>query len=188
MNVAWVPERTRISVDRYQKMIATGVLTKYDRVELIDGDILDMAPIGSPHSAVTARLNKLLVLAAGDAAMLSPAGSIVLGDYSQPQPDLMLLKAREDFYAARNPVAEDVLLLIEVSDSSFGYDMGKKRDLYARFGVDEYWVVDIRGKRVHVNRGATQAGYSEAVACAADDVVSPRAFPAFQVRVATLLP
>jgi hypothetical protein len=95
MSVVSVPERTRISADRYQKMVATGVLTKYDRVELIDGDILNIPPIGLNHSAITARLNKLFVLSVGDSAMVSPGGSVKLGDYSIPQPDLMLLKPRD---------------------------------------------------------------------------------------------
>jgi len=98
MSIAAVPARTRISADRYQKMVATGVLTKYDRVELIDGDILDMPPIGLSHSAVVARLTKLFVLAVGDSAIVSPGGSIRLSDYSVPQPDLMLLKPRDGIH------------------------------------------------------------------------------------------
>jgi len=93
------PERTRISADRYLKMGATGVLTEDDRVELIDGDIINMAPIGPMHSADTARLIKVFVLAVGDSAIVSPGGSLRLGDYSVPQPDLMVLRPRDDFYS-----------------------------------------------------------------------------------------
>jgi Uma2 family endonuclease len=186
MNVTLVPERTRISADRYQKMVATGVLTKYDRVELIDGDMINMAPIGPPHSAVTARLNKLFVLALGDSAIVSPGGSIRLGDYSVPQPDLMLLKPRVDFYAGQIPTPPDVLLLVEVSDSSLTFDQGTKRALYARHGVVEYWVVDIPGKRVHVYREPTGDGYAESVERTLSDIVSPRALPAVQVTAGTL--
>jgi hypothetical protein len=118
MSVVVVPERTRISADRYQKMVATGVLTKYDHIELIDGDMLNTPPMGLSHSAVTARLNKLLVLSVGDAAIVSPGGSVRLGEYSVPQPDLMLLKPREDFYAGQIPTAPDVLLLVEVRASA----------------------------------------------------------------------
>jgi Uma2 family endonuclease len=188
MNVALGSEHTRISADRYQKMVATGVLTKYDRVELIDGDMINMAPIGPPHSAVMARLNKLfvLVLALGDSAIVSPAGSVRLGDYSVPQPDLMLLKPRADFYAGQIPTPPDVLLLVEISESSLAFDQGTKRALYARHGVVEYWVVDIPGKRVHVYREPTDDGYVEAVERTPSDTISPRALPAVQVTVGTL--
>ena len=111
MNVTMFPVRTRISVERYEKMFATGVLTEDDRVELIDGDMIDMPGIGPPHSAVLARLNELLVLSAGDSAIVSPGGSVRLGDYSLPQPDLMLLKRREDFYFHQRPAQSDILLL-----------------------------------------------------------------------------
>jgi Uma2 family endonuclease len=186
MSVAAVPRRTRISADRYQKMVATGVLTKYDRVELIDGDILDMPPIGLSHSAVTARLNKLFVLSAGDLGVVSPGGSIRLSDYSVPQPDLMLLKPRDDFYSGRIPMVPDVLLLVEVSDSSLAFDQGAKRALYARHGITEYWVVDIPGKRVHVYREPSMDGYAWALECTLADVVSPRELPVVQVTAGTL--
>src|SRR5260221_12522519 len=97
MSVVSVPERMRISADRYQKMVATGGLTKYDRVELIDGDMISMAPIGPPHSAVVARLNRLFVLWLGYTAILSPAGPVKVGGYSAPQPELMLRRPRTDF-------------------------------------------------------------------------------------------
>jgi Uma2 family endonuclease len=186
MSVVSVPERTRISADRYQKMVATGVLTKYDRVELIDGDILNMPPIGLNHSSVTARLNKLFVLSVGDSAMVSPGGSVKLGDYSIPQPDLLLLKPRDDFYSGQIPTAPDVLLLVEISDSSLAFDQGAKRALYARHGVAEYWVINIPGKRIHVYCEPTADGYAHPIECAPTDNVSPRALPAVQVTVGTL--
>jgi hypothetical protein len=98
----------------------------------------------------------------------------------------MLLKPRSDFYAGQIPTPPDVLLLVEVSESSLAFDQSTKRALYARHGVAEYWVVDIPGKRVHVYREPTGDGYTEAVECESSDVVSPRALPAAQVAVATL--
>lgn len=186
MSVVSVPERMRISADRYQKMVATGVLTKYDHVELIDGDMINMAPIGPPHSAVVARLTRLFVLSLGDSAIVSPGASLKLGEYSVPQPDLMLLKPRMDFYAAQLPTPPDVLLLVEVSDSSLAFDRGAKRALYGRHGVAEYWVVDIPGKRLHVDREPTADGYGEAHEHTGSDTVSPRALPAVQVMVGAL--
>jgi len=186
MSVATVPERMRISADRYQKMIETGVLTKYDRIELIEGDMIHMAPIGTPHSAVTARLNRLLVLAAGDAAIVSPGGSVRLGEYSVPQPDLMLLKPRDDYYSGNMPVPSDIVLVIEVSDSSLSFDQGVKRALYARNRVAEYWVVDIAGKCIHVYLEPTPDGYARRLECKLTDVVSPRGLPALQVVAGAL--
>jgi Uma2 family endonuclease len=186
MSVAIVPERFRISANRYEKMIETGVLTKYDRVELIEGDMIHMAPINPPHSAVTARLNRIFVLSAGDAAIVSPGGSVRLGDYSMPQPDLMLLKPREDYYSGKRPMASDVLLVVKVSNSSLVFDQGAKRALYARYGVTEYWVADIPGKCLHVYLEPTAAGYAKRVECRVSDVASPRALPAVQVVAGTL--
>jgi Uma2 family endonuclease len=186
MSVATLPERTRISADRFQKMIATAVLTKYDHIELIDGEMINMPPIGTRHSAVTARLNKLFVLSAGDSATVLPAGSVKLGDYSVAQPDLMLLKPREDFYAAQIVTATDVLLLVEISDSSLVFDQGAKRALYARYGIGEYWVVDVPGQWVHVYPAPAADGYAEPRKFGATESVSPRELPAARVLVGTL--
>jgi Uma2 family endonuclease len=188
MSVVFTPQRMRISVDRYEKMVETGVLTKYDRVELIDGDMVNEPPINLPHSAVMARLTQLLVLSAHHSATVSPGGSLRLGDYSVPQPDLMLLKLREDFYSGRRPTVSDVLLLIEISDSSLAYDRGTKRALYARHGVTEYWVVDVRGERVYIYSEPAEGVYAQVSKCSAVDTISPRALPAVQISVGTLFP
>ena len=186
MSVSMFPERTRISVDRYERMFATGVLTEYDRIELIDGDMIDMPGMDPPHSAITARLTELLVLSVGGSAIVSPGGSVRLGDYSLPQPDLMLLKRREDFYFHQRPVASDILLLIEVTDSSLAYDRSIKRNLYARYGVGEYWVVDVPGERIYVHTEPGADGYRDVAECAAGDTLSARALPAIQIRVGSL--
>jgi Uma2 family endonuclease len=96
MSLTFIPEKTRISVALYQKMVATGVLTKMDRIELIDGEMIDMAPMGTKHVAITTRLNKLFVLGSGDTAIVSPGGPVKLGDFSEPQPDLLVLRPRSD--------------------------------------------------------------------------------------------
>jgi Uma2 family endonuclease len=178
----------RISADLYEKMVEAGVLTKYDRVELIEGDMINEPGINPPHSAITARLTELLVLSVGRSVTVFPCGSVRLGDFSVPQPDLMLLTRREDFYFGRRPTAADVLLLIEVSDSSFAYDQSTKRALYARYGVEEYWVVDVQGERVFVYREPAGEGYARVVECTTADIVSPRAVPAVQIQVGTLFP
>ena len=181
-----VPERTRISADRFEKMVETGVLTECDRVELIDGDMTNEPKVNPPHSAVMARLNELLVLSVADSAMVSPGGSVWLGSFSVPHPDLMLLKPRADYYWGRRPTAADVLLLVEISDSSLAYDQSTKRALYARHGITEYWVADVRGARLYVYNDPTADGYARTLECTAADTVSPRALPAVQIKMAAL--
>ncbi len=181
MSTTFTRTRTRITTNRYQMMVATGVLTKYDRIELIEGDMLDTAPMGTKHSAITSRLNELFVLAVARSATVVVGGPVNLGEFSQPQPDLMLLKRRADFYSGKTPEAIDVLLLIEVSDSSLSFDQGIKLNLYARYGVAEYWVVDVEGRRVVTYREPAAKGYVRKTEFQAPDAVTPQAFPGVKI-------
>jgi Uma2 family endonuclease len=183
MSSAFTPTRTRITTSRYQMMVAAGVLTKYDRIELIEGDMLDMAPIGLKHSALTSRLHELFVLAASRSATVVSGGPVNLGEYSEPQPDLMLLKRRADFYSGKFPETSDVLLLIEVSDSSLSFDQGVKLDLYARYGISEYWVVDVEGRRIVIYREPTAKGYLRKSELTAGETVVPQAFPELKIAI-----
>jgi Uma2 family endonuclease len=183
MSSTFTPTRMRISTDRFEMMIAAGVLTKYDRIELVEGDMLDMAPIGDQHTAIASRLHEFFVFALARSATIVGGGAIKLGDFSQPQPDLMLLKRRADFYSGKRPEAPDVLLLIEVSDSSLAFDLGVKLNLYARYGVSEYWVVDVEGRRVLCHREPTPKGYARTTEHATGDVLTPQAFPDLKVAV-----
>ena len=186
MSAAAVPGRMRISVERYLKMAAVGVLTHEDRVELIEGEILNMPPVGTKHSGITGRLNRLLVLAVGDAAILLPGPTLPLGPYSAPQPDLVLLKPREDFYSHSHPLPSDVLLVIEIADSSLAYDQGVKRALYARARIAEYWIVDVAGCRLFRHVNPTGDGYSDVISYANGDVVAPQALPQVTVPIGML--
>jgi Uma2 family endonuclease len=183
MIAGFTPTRTRISTNRYQMMVAAGVLTKYDRIELIEGDMLDMAPIGTRHSAITSRLHEVFVLAVARSATVVSAGPVNLGEFSQPQPDLMLFKRRADFYSGKTPEAADVLLLIEVSDSSLAFDQSVKLNLYARYGVAEYWVVDVEGEQVVTYCEPTAKGYIRQAEFEGPDAVMPRAFPDLKIAV-----
>lgn len=187
MSTVDVPERMRISVERYLKMVAIGVLRENDSVELIEGDIFNMPPIGPPHVSVVTLLNKIFVLGAGEAALVTPGGSIPLGNFSMPEPDLMLLKPRADAYRSRYPEVADLLLVVEVSDSSLAFDQGVKRALYARHGIAEYWVVDIPHRRVHRYLEPTRDGwYSQTEILAPGDIIAPQALPTVQVGVGPL--
>jgi Uma2 family endonuclease len=186
MSTVFTPTRLRITVDRYQKMVAAGVLTSSDRVELIEGEILDMAPIGTRHAAVTGRLVKRLVLSLGDAATVRAANPIDLGRFSEPEPDLLVLKPRADDYMSAHPQAQDVLLLIEVADSSLAFDQSAKRDLYARYGVNEYWVVDLNGQRIFSYLWAARGVFQRSREYLLDDTISPQAFPDFKLALREL--
>lgn len=136
-------QRHRLTVEQYHRMAETGVLARDARVELIEGVIVDMAPIGSRHAAVVNKLNRALIAAVGARAIVSVQNPIRLGDRSEPQPDLALLRPREDFYADAPPTAADTLLVVEVSQATAAYDRQVKVPLYAQHGVPEVWIVDL---------------------------------------------
>ena len=155
------PGRHRLDVAAYYKMAEAGIIKPGDRVELIDGEIIDMNPIGSPHAGITNRLTRFFSRAAAEGIfLLSVQSPLRLDAYNEPEPDLMLLRPRADDYRAGHPTAADVLLLIEVSDSSLAYDRGVKLALYARFGVPEVWIVDLDGAAVEICRKPEEGAYA----------------------------
>ncbi|MBV8441463.1 MAG: Uma2 family endonuclease [Hyphomicrobiales bacterium] len=155
------PTRHRLDVDAYYKMAEAGILARPHRVELIDGEIFDMPAIGSPHAAITNRLARIFSRAVRDeVALVSVQNPLRLDAYNEPEPDVMLLKPRQDEYQNHHPSAADVLLLVEVSDSSLTYDRGTKLALYVRFGVPEVWIVDLLGAAIEVYRQPAGADYA----------------------------
>ncbi len=144
------PRRHRITVDDYHRMAEVGLLAPDARIELIDGEIIEMAPVGREHSSVVDQLNRLFVRAVGDDAIVRVQGSIRLGTLSEPEPDLVLLRPSPDFYRSRFATAADALLVIEVSDTTLRYDRDVKVPLYARHGVPEVWIVDLANERLLV--------------------------------------
>ena len=154
------PTRRRLDIDVYYRMAEAGILTDARHVELIDGEIIDMAAIGSPHAAVTNRLARLFARALRDeAALVNVQSPLRLDPYNEPQPDLMLLRSRDDDYRASHPSAADVLLLVEVSETSLAYDRGIKLALYAKFEVPEVWIVDLSGSAVEIYREPKDGAY-----------------------------
>jgi Uma2 family endonuclease len=155
------PTRRRFDVDAYYRMAEAGVLGDPRRVELIDGEIIDMAAIGSPHAAVTNRLARLFTRAVrDDAALVNVQSPLRLDPYNEPEPDVMLLRPRADDYHASHPSASDVLLLVEVSETSLAHDRGVKLALYARFSVPEVWIVDLISASVEIYREPKEGAYA----------------------------
>lgn len=170
-------QRHRLSVDDYLRMGEAGILGEDDRVELIEGEIVDMSPIGTPHSGAVNRIANRIKEIVGRSAVVAVQNPIRIGDFSAPQPDIALLKFRDDYYAQAHPGPEDCLLLIEVAESSLAYDRDKKLPLYARAGIPETWLVDIPGRTLWLYRSPGPAGYAECRP--ADDLsaLAPQALP-----------
>ena len=154
------PTKHRFDVDAYYKLAEAGILPNPHRVELIDGEIIDLNSIGSPHAAITTRLTRQFIRAVGDLAIISVQNPLRLDSYNEPEPDLLVLRPRADDYQANHPGAADVLLLIEVSETSLAYDRGRKLALYAKFGVPEVWIVDLAGAALEIYRQPKEGVYS----------------------------
>ncbi len=181
------PSRHRLDVDAYYKMAEAGILTRADRVELIDGEIIDLNAIGSPHAAIARRLNQLFARAAADGiALVSVRNPLRLDAFNEPEPDFLLLRPRADDYRAGHPGAADVLLLVEVSDSSLAYDRGRKLELYEKFEVPEVWIVDIAGCAVEVYRQPQGRAYSS-MERRTGGMLAPDLIPGIAIDVAALL-
>jgi len=171
--MAELPHRHWISVHEYHRMAEVGLLAPDARVELIEGEIIDMAPIGDPHRGTVILLDRLLQRAVGDHAVVLCQSSIRLGEYSEPEPDLAVLRVREDYYrTAPSPGASDTLLVVEVSDSTWRYDRQSKVPFYARHGIPEVWIVDLRRATLHFFRSLTDGGYAEESSTQAPGIVA----------------
>ncbi len=148
---SWQP-RHRINVDEFHRMAENGVLNADARVELIDGVIFDMAPVGIDHNWAVDRLNALFHRSLGDCAVVRTQGTLRLDEWNELLPDITLLKAPDSRYRRRHPSAEDVLLVVEVSDTTLRHDLKLKVPLYAAQGVMESWVVNVQTMEVHIHR------------------------------------
>jgi Uma2 family endonuclease len=136
-------ERRRFTVDDFARMLRAGILTEDDRVELIDGEVRQMSPIGPLHTGTVKRLIALFGERLGRAVIVSAQDPVELTDYTEPQTDIALLRPRSDFYTSGHPQPDDVLLVIEVADTSLAYDRAEKLPRYAQAGIAEAWLIDL---------------------------------------------
>jgi Uma2 family endonuclease len=155
-----LPRRHWLTVDDYYRMAEVGILDAEARVELIEGEIIDMAPPGSPHAAMVTYLTEVLMRAVDNQATVRVQNPVRLNQYSEPQPDVALLRRRDDFYRERHPRPEDTLLIVEIAASSLKFDRDTKQPLYARHGIPEMWLVDLGNRRLIRYRAPQHGEYT----------------------------
>jgi Uma2 family endonuclease len=154
-------QAVRFSVEDYHRMGETGILGPELRTELIDGEVVEMPPIGHPHAGTVNLLGDLLREALGRRAIIAVQNPVFLDDHTEPLPDIALLRPRADYYRNGHPTPDEVLLIIEVADSSLAYDRDVKLPRYARAGIPEVWLVDLGRRRLLRYRGPAGAVYTE---------------------------
>lgn len=169
--------RRLFTVDEYHHMAEAGIFGPEERVELIDGEIVEMSPIGPRHAGCVINLNRLLLTHLGDRAVISPQNPVVIRPRSEPQPDMLVLRKRDVSYSRAHPTPEDVLLAVEVADTTARFDRIVKARVYARARIAEYWLVDVGEERVDVFRAPGVDAYAEINHVGRGVSVAPRAFP-----------
>ncbi len=179
--------RKRFTVDEYHRMAEAGILSEDDRVELIDGEIIEMSPIGKHHAAIVNRLLAALTEQVGRRAIVSPQNPLLLNDESEPEPDIALFKFRADYYAEQLPTPADTLLIIEVADSSLDFDRIVKLPRYARGGVPEVWIINLAAGVIEVYREPVAGEYGETMQVERGDVLDLPGVATAQVRVEDVL-
>jgi Uma2 family endonuclease len=165
-------EPHKLSLDDYQRMLDAGILTGASHVELIEGVIVDMSPIGSLHAGVVDQIVRVIAPQTTN-AILRVQNPVRLGGYSEPEPDIALLKPRKDYYKKSHPEAEDILLIIEVADSSIDYDRKIKIPLYAQHRVPEVWLIDLNLQRIEIYLEPSDDGFRKILKPSLDTALSP---------------
>ena len=183
-----VRTRHRLSVADYGRMIDFGILTENDRVELIHGEIVEKMSIGEFHAGCVNRLTRFFTLKFGRRAVVAVQNPIRLAD-SEPEPDISILKPRDDDYAAGHPTPADVLLIVEVADASLDYDRDVKGPLYAANGIAEYWILNLVDRTLEIRRQPQGAGgYAEVRTLSGEDAANVALLPDVSVKVSELFP
>ena len=188
-DVTFAPARHRLTADEVHRMAEAGVFDRSDRIELIEGDLIDMAPIGQGHAALVDSLTEVFVLAFAGRAITRTQGSIRLSDWSMPEPDVAVLRRRPDRYATgARPGPADVLLLVEVADSSLHFDRTVKLPLYAGAGIAEFWLLDVNRGTIETYRHPVADSYAETATYRAGDRVALALAPDIVVTLDLVFP
>lgn len=180
-------ERKRFTVEEYYRMGEAGILSEDDRVELIDGEIYGMPPIGWVHVNRVNRCNMVFTRELGSAAIVSVQNPIRIDDHSSPQPDIALLRPADDFITGRLPGPEDVLLLVEISDTSLRYDLDLKLPLYARAGIPEVWIVDVQAEVIRAYSRPENGAYQDYREGRRGETLAPVLLPRMGIRAEEIL-
>ena len=175
------------TVEEYEKLNAAGIFTENDRVELLNGEIIVMAPIGYRHSTAVALLNKFFLRASRDRYEIHPQNPFVLDERSEPQPDITLVEPVV-FTQGHHATPAQIFLVIEVSDTTVRYDREDKRPAYARNGIREYWLLNLEDNVLEIYRDPAGDTYRDARVLRPDESAAPLAFPDAELRVGDFLP
>ncbi len=179
--------KKRFTVDEYYRMAEAGILTPEDRVELIEGEIIQMSPIGRRHAGCVNRVNDLFTFKFRGKAVVTVQNPVRLNDYNEPQPDLVLAKPRADYYASGHPVPEDVFLVFEAADTTLSKDRNVKLPIYARLGIPEVWIADLKHDLILVFRDRSGEQYKTSHTFQRGDWLFVSAFPKISLKVEDLL-
>jgi len=182
----WIVRR-KLDVFEYGRMGEAGILHPEDRVELIEGELIAMAPIGERHAGISIDLTMVLARAVGDRSLVSVGNPVRLDRFNEPQPDFALLRPRPSGYRGHKPTPEDVLLLIELSDSTLRFDRTVKLPLYAAHGIAEFWIVNLADRLVEVCRSPGPEGYADVKPHPAEAMIAPLALPDIALLVAEIV-
>ncbi len=177
--------RRRFTVEDYHRMVEAGILHEKDRVELIEGEIVEMSPIGWRHARCVAKLTSLLSRRLGEGVLVVVQNPVRMGDCGEPQPDLAVV--REEAYEGSHPGPEGTLLVVEVSDSSLAYDRRVKLPLYARYGYAELWIVDLGGEVIERHTGPAEGGYEATRRARRGEALSSKTLPGLALSVDEVL-
>ena len=180
-------EHWKFTVDEFQRMGEVGLFTEDDRVELIDGELIRMNPIGFGHGGHVKRLIRMFGRDLDERGQLSVQDPLQIRPRDQPQPDFMVLRPRADDYTTSHPTAADVLLLVEVADSSLDYDLVTKSAIYAQAGIEDYWVLNLVDGQIIVLRQPVDGVYTSVQTLVVGDFIHPLAFPDIAISVAEVL-
>jgi Uma2 family endonuclease len=167
-------------------MIDAGIFNEDDHVELINGELRAMSPINAGHAGKNKRLNRLFSVRVGEQALVAVQDPLTLPEHSEPEPDIMLLRPRDDYYEGANPTPADVLLVVEVSDSSLRYDRDTKVPLYASHNIPEVWLMDLKNQRLAIYRDPGSEGYRQILIPEKNQVVAPVMLPAVKIKFSEL--
>jgi Uma2 family endonuclease len=174
------------TAEEYHRMAEVGLLDADARVELIEGEIIEMAPIGDAHAAVSNRLNRLLVLAVGDRGIVAVGNPVRLSQRNEPQPDFSVLRSRAD-YQTRGPRPEDVMLAVEVSDTTLRRDRRVKLALYARARIPEFWIVNLEAEELEIYRSPADDSYASVERKRSGDIATVGALPGVTIAINQIL-